>query len=91
MTVITESVVPGLTQELYDSLIGQFEAKVRQAPGLVAHVSSEVPGGYKVTEIWESAEQFNTWVTETVLPAALAVGMKPPIITVTPARHVIRS
>jgi len=90
MTVIAESVVPGLTQELYDSLIGQFEAKVREAPGFVAHVACEVPGGYKVTEIWDSPEQFNAWVSETVLPAALAVGMKPPIITVTPAHSLIK-
>ena len=90
MTVIAESVVPGLTQELYDSLIGQFEAQVRQAPGFIAHVSSEVPGGWKVTEIWESADQFNAWVMQTVLPAAMAAGMKPPIITVTPAHHLIK-
>ncbi len=89
MAVLAQSIVPGLTREMYDSLISQFEVKVKQAPGFISHISSEVPGGWMVTEIWESPEQFYAWVNETVFPAAMAAGMKPPIITITPSHYLI--
>ncbi len=62
---------------------------MKQAPGFISHIPSEIPGGWLVTEIWESQEQFNAWVTETVFPAAIAAGMKAPIITITPAHYLI--
>jgi heme-degrading monooxygenase HmoA len=89
MAVLVRSEVPGLTQELYDRLIAEFEPKVKQAPGFVSHVAGPIPGGWAVTEIWETPEQFNAWITATVMPTAMAAGMNAPIITMTPLHHVI--
>ena len=89
MAILMRAEVRGLTKELYESLMGQFEPKIKAAPGFVTHVAGPIPGGWVVTEIWESPEQFNTWLTGTVMPAAMAAGMAVPIVTMTPVGRVI--
>lgn len=89
MAVLVQSTVPELTKELYNTLIQQLEAKMRDASGFIAHVAGPIPGGWMVTEIWESPEQFNAWLQGSVMPVAMAAGMNPPIVTMTPALHVI--
>jgi hypothetical protein len=43
MAVLVRSEIPGLTSELYDSLIAQMEPGVKAAPGFVARIAIAIP------------------------------------------------
>lgn len=63
MAIIVTFDLPGAGQELYDTVIdrvtdGQGFTRFAdlQNPGLVSHAAGPVDGGFRVTEVWESAE-----------------------------------
>ncbi|MCB8907190.1 MULTISPECIES: hypothetical protein [unclassified Streptomyces] len=63
MAIIVTFDLPGAGQELYDTVIdrvtdgrGFTRFADLQNPGLVSHAAGPVDGGFRVTEVWESAE-----------------------------------
>jgi len=78
-----------MSQELYERMISGLTPKLKAAPGFIAHAGASIPGGWEVTEIWESLEAHENWMKETVMPAAQAGGMAPPSILTMPAHTVI--
>ena len=68
--------------DLYDALhaeIGRRTAARGGADGLLVHVGRETPGGFQVTEIWESREQCDRFNAEIVGPALAELsGGQPP-------------
>jgi hypothetical protein len=48
---------------------------VRENPpaGLIAHVLTDIPGGVRATDIWESEADFQAFADERLMPAAGAV------------------
>jgi heme-degrading monooxygenase HmoA len=75
--VVVTSEVQGMTREMYDGMASQLQPVVGATPGFKAHVAVEVPGGFRIIEIWESRQQAEAWYDGTIKPAAASVGLNP--------------
>ncbi|WP_369142102.1 hypothetical protein [Streptomyces sp. R44] len=67
MAIIVTFEFPDAGQELYDAVIdrvtdGQGFTRFADLPntGLISHAAGPVDGGFRVTEVWESAEALET-------------------------------
>lgn len=67
MAVLMTAQLPGATPETMNSLRPLLE-KVRAAKGFVVHASGPVPGGWRVTEVWDSRADFEAWFAAYVKP-----------------------
>jgi hypothetical protein len=47
-------------------------------PGCLFHWVAEIPGGYRVTDVWKTKEQFDKFAAETVGPVSEQLGMPMP-------------
>jgi hypothetical protein len=56
--------------EFYDALHAELARRTGSArvEGLLVHVSRPTPGGFQITEIWESKEQCDRYTAEVVGP-----------------------
>ena len=68
MAILTNSLIPGLTREQYEEIAATLIDKLKASPGFIAHYAWEREEGVNVVEIWESAEQHDTWFNESVRP-----------------------
>jgi hypothetical protein len=74
----------GATLEQYDEIVGKmgFEPGGRGAPGGLFHWVTRTPNGIRVTDVWETKDQFNTFAAEQIGPITQAVGVpSPPSVT----------
>jgi heme-degrading monooxygenase HmoA len=68
MTVLVQTLVPGLTREQYEGIAGALRDKLMGTPGFNAHYAYESEGGMTVVEIWEAATQQDAWFDNNVKP-----------------------
>lgn len=59
-----------MTAEMYQQVTGQLRGHAKVAPGFMAHAATPTPNGYRITEIWESADDLNAFVQAHVLSVA---------------------
>jgi hypothetical protein len=52
---------------------------IRSANGFVVHANGAVPGGWRVTEVWDSQADFEAWFEGNVKPAFPEGGPMPSI------------
>ncbi|HUH80420.1 MAG TPA: hypothetical protein VLZ06_03745 [Solirubrobacteraceae bacterium] len=74
----------GGTTAQYDQVIEKmgFKPSGAGAPGLMFHWITETPDGLRVTDVWESREQFDKFAQEQIGPFTQEVGIPgPPDIT----------
>ena len=45
--------------------------------GFVAHAAGPMEGGYRVVEIWDSREELERFLQQTIMPMAQRVGLPP--------------
>lgn len=70
------SLVPGFTQERYDTTTAQLEEAGAGAPeGRISHVALETGGEIQVFDIWESQEAFDAFGA-TLVPILTAAGIE---------------
>lgn len=62
------TVLPGVTQEQYDSMHQVFGPLAARAPGFVAHIAGPADGGWYMTEVWESKADHERFMNEHVYP-----------------------
>ncbi len=95
MAIIVTFHAEGVGPELYDACIDRISEgrgftsfADLPAPGLLAHVSGPVDGGWRVTDVWESLEAFEAFakILGPVI-ADLGYGHLQPEIT--PAHNVV--
>jgi heme-degrading monooxygenase HmoA len=77
MAIQVVSEIQGMTKEQYEQAIGQIGDQLRRAPGFNHHVAGPMEGGYRVVEIWDSREELDRWLQDTVMPMAQQVGIPP--------------
>ena len=75
--VVVTSVVPGMTQEMYEGMSAQMMAVIKAMPGFIAHAGMQIPGGWQVVEFWQSREQFDAWYESGVKASVAAAGLRP--------------
>jgi quinol monooxygenase YgiN len=68
MAVLVQYDIANAGLELYDQLAGQMAAGLRASPGFVFHVAQAIENGWRVTEVWDSREQLDSWFDGTVQP-----------------------
>lgn len=95
MAIIVTFDLRGAGQELYDAVIarvtdGQGFTQFADLgnPGLVSHAAGPVDGGFRVTEVWESAEALETHA-KTFGPILADLGHADVQPTIIPAHNVV--
>jgi quinol monooxygenase YgiN len=67
---------PNMTAEKYDETIKRLEAGAQWPPdGLSYHVAFSSGGSFRVSEIWDSREQFDAF-GKTLMPVLTDVGVE---------------
>jgi hypothetical protein len=75
---------PGGTLENYDEVLRRLGFRP-EGPGTVGgifHWAAATDSGFRVTDVWETREQFEDYYRESVMPVASEVGLAEPEITV---------
>ena len=68
MAVLITAVVPGQTQAGYDQAMISLRPLLAQAPGFIAHGAGMSPEGWRVFEVWDSAEQATAFFAKHIHP-----------------------
>lgn len=77
MPVVATIEFPGISVEIYRKL-GSSIPSDRPPDGIIFHSCGAVPGGWRIVDIWESQDEFDRFIDETLLPAARALGLPEP-------------
>jgi hypothetical protein len=78
MAIIMRQELRGLTGEQAAAIAAVVNERAKTAPGFIAHASGPIPGGYQVTEFWESREAFERFSDAVVGPMMARIGVTPP-------------
>jgi hypothetical protein len=77
MPYLTTLEFPDIDQQRYDEL-GATLASSGPPCGISFHACAAVPGGWRITDLWETPTAFDQFVDDTLLPAARALGWPEP-------------
>lgn len=66
----------------YDAMQPGMEPEFRAANGFIAHLALVRHGRLSVVELWNTREDFETWMTDTIIPALENAGGSEPDYTV---------
>ena len=59
----------GFKPENYDAVSRRINWPEKWPDGLTFHVAGPTNGGMRLVEIWDSRDQFDRWMAETIQPA----------------------
>jgi hypothetical protein len=65
----------GVTAEQYDRVRKEVNWEGNAPAGGMFHVASFAPEGLRVTDLWESAESFNRFVEQRLMPGVQKLGI----------------
>jgi hypothetical protein len=67
----------GATLDQYDQVLGKmgFSAGGSGPPGALFHWATATEGGFRVTDVWETREQFDRFAQERIGPLSAEVGL----------------
>ena len=89
MAVVMTMEWPGVTQENYQAVLKELQLDVNPAKGLLFHVAAFVQGGMRVTDVWESAQAFQTFSEQRIMSAVKKVGItSQPKVEIHPASNI---
>ena len=72
----------GGDNDAYDRVIGAMGlSDGSQPPGAIFHVAGETEDGFRVVDVWESAEIFQRFADEQIGPLTQAEGFPEPTVT----------
>ena len=81
MAIELRAEIRGMTRAQYDQGIAQVGDQLRRAPGFVFHAAGpmeegyRVEQGYRIVEIWNSREECERFLQQTIMPMAQQVGL----------------
>jgi hypothetical protein len=68
--------LPGMTQQDYDALLEHLDLEENPAEGGLFHIAAPNPsGGWLILDVWESAEAFDAFARQRLVPAARALNL----------------
>ena len=89
MDIITIFNIPSMTQQRYDQVIKDLEAKGAGKPdGRLHHVGSSTETGWLVVDVWESEEKLGQF-GEVLIPTLQAAGVTPVEPQIYPVHNMI--
>lgn len=71
----------------YDAVMADLNLDVNPPPGAKHHLAGPVNGGWRVIDIWESEEQFHTFVNSRLGALIAKHGITPPTVTAIPIHN----
>ena len=87
--VIAQFTLPGMTSRQYDQVIKELRTSGHEHPEKrIFHVASELPDGWFVIDIWESAEAL-TEFSGILIPILVQNGVTPPPPSLLPVYNVM--
>lgn len=69
--------IPGGTQKQYDKVLEKLQLGGKPAPGGLYHVAGPMDGGWRVVDVWESKEAFDTFFKAKLQKALQEAGVPP--------------
>ena len=79
-----------MTADIYDEVVVEMVRDFGAPPGRTFHVAGPYEGGWRVFDVWESQEQFDTFAKEQIGPISARHGVTtPPKITIWPVHNQI--
>jgi hypothetical protein len=72
MAVLVTQELHGVSQEMYDGVNEKINAVAGPPAGLIVHTSGPADGGWRIVDVWESAEDFERFREERIRPAVMA-------------------
>jgi hypothetical protein len=89
MAVVMRMEWPEVTQEQYDATLEAVGWEENPPDGAIFHVAFFDEGGFKVLDVWESREKFQTFLEERLYPGIQQVGIDgEPTLTFAPAHRI---
>lgn len=81
----------GITQAQYDAVIADMDLGGGPAPHGIFHVAGPTDGGWRVVDVWESQEAFETFAQQQIVPLAQKHGLQqPPRVESWPVHNMLR-
>jgi hypothetical protein len=78
MAVVMVQDVDGGSQELYDRITEHLNAREDPPEGLIIHTAGPTESGWRVVDVWESAEALGRFRDQRLMPAiSAAIGSLP--------------
>jgi hypothetical protein len=72
---VTTIDVFGITPGEYRSILDEMGVELRPEPGIYLHLTAPIEGGYRVIEVWDHREGFESFMQARLAPAAAAIGL----------------
>ena len=89
MRIVMSMKWDGVTPDQYEHMRNTAHWEPDVPKGAVFHVAGFHDNGIRVTDIWESAEDFNNFVQSRLMPAAIAAEVKgQPQVDIFPAHAI---
>lgn len=86
VAVIVE--IAGGTAEQYDAIMAEMKLGTWPPPHNISHLAGPYDGGWRVVDVWDSAEAFDAFAREQIMPLTQKHGMTgQPQITVWPIHN----
>lgn len=67
---------PGVTRDQYEGAFAKLELGGSLPEGCLVHIAGEMPGGWRIVEVWETQEDFDRFHQEILRHAHAAHGME---------------
>jgi hypothetical protein len=64
---------PGMDQAVYDEVNGRVNPPDQPPEGLILHFAGQSPEGWRIVDVWDSRDTFDTFFQEKVQPVLLDV------------------
>jgi hypothetical protein len=85
MAIVMNMRWDGVTTEQYEAAREQVGWEQRPADGGLLHIASFTDTGLRVTDVWESADDFNRFVDRRLMPVVQEIGIEgEPDVAITP-------
>lgn len=72
MAIVFVQDVEGGNQELYDKIQVHLQSRENPPAGLIIHTAGPTSSGWRIVDVWESAEALTRFRDERLLPAIQA-------------------
>ena len=89
MAVVMLMEWPGITQQQYEATMKELQLDSNPPKGGLFHVAWPTQGGWRVVDVWESAEAFQAFSKDRIMPAVQKMGITTqPKVEIHPAHNV---
>jgi hypothetical protein len=72
MPIVTTLEFPGVTREQYEEVGASLPPNAPE--GILYHSCGAIAGGWRIIDVWESADAFNRFLENVFLPAVRKLG-----------------